>query len=807
MWSCKRLAALTTALFVLPTCVRADDLVSLSDVWVIPPSVQGHLKNAAEFLASEASKRSRGGNWHVVNPGGSTLGEPNLIRLSIAPSSHPIHTRAEAFEIQVSETYSRTGTHVVTITGADDRGVLFGCGRLLRELKYKDGATLIQKDLHIVSSPSLPLRGHQLGYRPKTNSYDAWTPEIWERYIRDLIVFGVNAIELIPPRSDDAPTSPHFVMPQIEMMKKMSAIADKYGIDVWIWYPAMDKDYSSPATVNAALKEWGDVFRQLPRIDVVFVPGGDPGHTEPKYLMALLEKETKVLHESHPRAQMWMSPQSFDQAWMDEFYGIMKDEQPKWLSGIVFGPQNRPSLHDMRAALPKQYPIRLYPDITHSIRAQYAVNDWDVAYAITEDREVINPRPRAEANILRLTKDDSIGFITYSEGCNDDVNKFAWSAIGWDPDAKVEDFVRQYARYFIGGEIADDFAKGLLALEENWGGPLLTNESVETTLALFQGMEREATMEQRRNWRFQQALFRAYYDAYTRRRLIYETELEKRAMDALAGAKKAGALKAVEMAQAELARAEALGGTRMGEPPILRSDELRTRIFALAEALYQSIRMQLSVPLYKAIDVGRGAHLDLIDRPLNNREWLENRFGEIRAIKSEKERLVAIDGIVHWTDAAPGGFYDDLGNPSAQPHLVRGLGAEKDPEFRESSRVGFAVRKGYRMSWNTFAESVYDAPLKMQYDGLDPKREYRLRVVYAGERDDRMEQKIRLMTDDGAQIHDYMEKQLPPRPLEFAIPKASTQDGALTLVWNQTPGQGHAGRSCQVAEVWLEPVK
>src|SRR6185295_2453300 len=109
----------------------------------------------------------------------------------------------------------------------------------------------------------------------------------------------------------------------------------------------------------------------------------------------------------------------------------------------------------------------------------------------------------------------------------------------------------------------------------------------------------------------------------------------------------------------------------------------------------------------------------------------------------------------------------------------------------------FAVRKGYRMSWNTFAESVYDAPLKMQYDGLDPKREYRLRVVYAGERDDRMPQKIRLMTDDGAQIHDYMEKSLPPRPLEFAIPKSSTQDGALTLVWNQTPGQGHAGRSCQ----------
>ena len=25
------------------------------------------------------------------------------------------------------------------------------------------------------------------------------------------------------------------------------------------------------------------------------------------------------------------------------------------------------------------------------------------------------------------------GFLTYSEGCNDDVNKAVWSALGWDP--------------------------------------------------------------------------------------------------------------------------------------------------------------------------------------------------------------------------------------------------------------------------------------------------------------------------------------------------------------------------------------
>ena len=41
-----------------------------------------------------------------------------------------------------------------------------------------------------MSPATYPLRGHQLGYRPKTNSYDAWTPAMWEQYVRDLVVFG-----------------------------------------------------------------------------------------------------------------------------------------------------------------------------------------------------------------------------------------------------------------------------------------------------------------------------------------------------------------------------------------------------------------------------------------------------------------------------------------------------------------------------------------------------------------------------------------------------------------------------------------
>ena len=81
----------------------------------------------------------------------------------------------------------------------------------------------------------------------------------------------------------------------------------------------------------------------------------------------------------------------------------------------------------------------------------------------------------------------------------------------------------------------------------------------------------------------------------------------------------------------------------------LVAKDWHARIFELAEALYQSIGMQLSVPKYKAIAVDRGANLDTLDFPLNNRSWLKARFRELRKLSGEPERLRGIDEILQWT--------------------------------------------------------------------------------------------------------------------------------------------------------------
>jgi hypothetical protein len=570
----------------------------------------------------------------------------------------------------------------------------------------------------------------------------------------------------------------------------MSRLAGEYGQDVWIWYPALDKDYGDPKQVEFALAEWAGVFRKLPRIDAIFVPGGDPGHTQPKHLMALLERQTASLRKYHPNAQMWVSPQGFTKAWMDEFYQILKAE-PAWLTGVVFGPQVRDSLPILRASVPKRYRIRRYPDITHSLRSQYPVPDWDIAHALTSQREQINPRPLDQAVIFRALLPYATDFITYSEGPNDDVNKFVWSGLGWDPKTDVLQILREYSRYFIGPRYTDSFAQGLLALERNWRGPLAANASVYTTLEQFQAMERAAAPRDLLNWRFQQALYRAYYDAHVRSRLLHETAVEERALERLR------AIRRGESRQA-IAEAERI----LGEAQTRPAPEWRLRVYTLAEALFQSIRQQLSVERYRAIAVGRGATLDSFETPLNNTGWLLARLAEAAALGSEDERLAAIHRSVRWTDPGPGGYYDDLGNPSQQPHLVRGLPYEEDPQRFKSTLTGFGYRPDWRLSWMTHAESFWETPLRMRYTGLDPAAQYRVRVVYAGDVFS-MTTLIRLTANETLEIHPPLKKEMPIAPVEFDVPVEATRGGELTLTFSAPPGMGGAGRGNQVAEVWL----
>ncbi len=495
----RRASLAAFALVLVPLDAAAGEpMLDVTKAVVVTPTTPGAREQlAVRMLVEEIEKRS-GVRWEVQAKWPADGVPVVLVGLSADAKQLAEQHGVEAPPAgkQAKERYrlvttAKGKTPVVWVLGDDSRGVLFGVGRLLRELRMRKQSVTFPPKLSIDTAPQTPLRGHQIGYRPKTNSYDAWTVAMWEQYIRDLAVFGCNAVELIPPRSDDDADSPHFPLPPLRMMTEVSKLADAYGLDVWIWYPALDADYADPKTVEFALKEWGEVFRSLPRVDAVFVPGGDPGHTPPKVLFALLEKQTANLQKYHPKAGMWVSPQGFTTPWMDEFFALLREE-PKWLTGVAHGPQIRVDFADFRKAVPKRYPIRDYPDITHSRHCQYPVPDWDLAFALIQGREITNPRPNAMYTIYRRTRPHVDGFITYSEGCHDDVNKCIWSALGWNADASVPLILLEYARYFIHPDFEGRFAGGLMSLEFSWREPILESRLIDENIAAFRAMERDA---------------------------------------------------------------------------------------------------------------------------------------------------------------------------------------------------------------------------------------------------------------------------------------------------------------------------
>jgi hypothetical protein len=744
-------------------------------------------QKAAQVLVEEVAKRTRL-TWTIVTeaPVGATL-------IALDHRTDVTGAEADGYQLQtVSE-----GAHTeIRIVGNSARGLLFGVGHLLRHLEMMGGEVSLPNALNLTTQPHYALRGHQLGYRDKTNAYDGWDLPQWDQYMRELALFGTNAIELIPPRSDDRLDSVHFPLPPLEMMVGMSALADSYALDVWIWWPALDDDYARREMVEFALAEWEAIFCQLPRIDAILVPGGDPGNTRPRDLLPMLAQQTTSLHRYHPQAQMWISAQGFRGEWMEEFVNLLHSEAPTWLTGVVYGPWVHMTPASFRRLIPPQYPIRSYPDITHSTDCQYPVPEWDIAYALTEGRETINPRPRDQATIFQQMGESVIGFLTYSEGCNDDVNKFIWSALGWDRQSDPFDALCHYSRLFIGCEYANSFARGLMALEQNWVGPLATNTGVLATLHQFQAMERGASPAVLQNWRFQMALYRAYYDAYVRSRLLYEMGLEERANDTLRRAAELGALRALDLAEATLNEAV--------ERPVAR--DWRTRLFQLAEALFQSIHMQLSVSLYAGQHETRGANLDGADYPLNDRPWLKDQFAHIRTLPDEVARLAAIDAIVNWGNPGPGGYYLDLSNAYNCPHLVDRLPYADDPGFYRSPHRRFPYwkdKRPFRRAWRAYTGCLADFPLRLHFPNLDAEAAYRVRVVYS---DTEEGEKLRLVASTSSsevEVHDFLVKTLPPQPLEFAIPRAATAGGALTLALYRERGLGGLGAGHEISEIWI----
>lgn len=184
------------------------------------------------------------------------------------------------------------------------------------------------------------MRGHQYTAAHHDSMFRTW--DEFDVFTKDNVVFGTNQIELA-----------HFSKPgqQIDVasLVEYSKRLDQDGVNVSFWW-SLDLFTTNKSAVETA-------WREMPRIDSVFFPGGDGG----TLVWPDIESAAEILHTHHPSATVWVSAQEFSDAQLTSFFKTIDTPAVRaYLHGVVVGPHWSIPTTEIVKRMPKGYPLRQY---------------------------------------------------------------------------------------------------------------------------------------------------------------------------------------------------------------------------------------------------------------------------------------------------------------------------------------------------------------------------------------------------------------------------------------------------------------
>ncbi len=344
--------------------------------------------------------------------------------------------------------------------------------------------------------------------------------------------------------------------------------------------------------------------------------------------------------------------------------------------------------------------------------------------------------------------------------------------MAWDTKNDVGNVMLEYCNFFFGTKVATGAAEGIFALEQNWVGPITGNPVIQNTLNHWEKLEAE-NPQLADNWRWQQLVMRANYDAFVQQRLAYEKGLENEAYKILSTAKTVGARKAMEDALEVLKKAET--------EPVAQG--LKQKVVQYCDDLFHSVGLQTSVPLHHAKNYERGAILDFIDYPLNNRWWLEDEFKKVDKIKLEEGKVARLDFIRTYENPGEGSFYDNISSADAK-HVTSETDDAIDYLWEDD---GFSRKR--------LSTQLFQFRPELEYNELDPNSDYLIRVAGFGEA---------LLRANGERLKPTKYEKGYEQFKEFPLSKDLIKDGKLNITFDK-PNEEHLNWRMQsrVTDVWV----
>ena len=429
----------------------------------------------------------------------------------------------------------------IEIAGNDERGLLYGLGRLLHTSRFSTegfspGAWRGR------SVPACAVRGVYFATH-FNNFYEAAPIEDVEAYIEDLALWGVNSIVFEFPQWQYESFDDPAAHKNINRIREMMRVARKVGMHVGLLEAENQGFKSAPSELRNVLfpDEWGrrghlgillcpskpagrayllDLWNRLldefrdPGIDtVVYWPYDEGGcgcdqcwPWGARGYLQLSQAISGVARQKFPECKFILSTWMYDTPPAGEWEGLTKAlSKDKHLVDYILADAHESfPCYPLDKHVPGGLPLLNFPEIS-----MWGMAPWGGYGA--------NPLPTRLQLLWNQVAGRVAGGFPYSEGIYEDINKVIESQFYWDPKQPARKTVKEYAAAYFSPDVAQDAAEAVEIFEMNHQrgtdgrfdrAPVETERAFE----LIAGADAKLTPQARQSWRWRLLYLRAVVD-------------------------------------------------------------------------------------------------------------------------------------------------------------------------------------------------------------------------------------------------------------------------------------------------------
>lgn len=384
----------------------------------------------------------------------------------------------------------------VRVVGGDERGLLYGVGRMLRAARYGRGM-FRPDDWTGISRPQKPVRIIYFASHFHNYYHDAPISEICD-YIRDLALYGYNTVAVWFDMHHFKGINDPAAQRMIRRLRRILQAANDVGLGGMLTLLANEAYANSPKALRGQwtaghdgyflapgghyrvelcpnkpggseliLKWREEVFKAFAGIKIDYVvlwPYDQGGCTCSKCapwgcngFLKIARPVAGLVRRYFPNCRIILSAWYFDKFIAGEWEGLDKafrSGKPfmDYILADDYG--ERYPEYPLKHGVPGGVPLLNFPEIS-----MWSMLPWGGFGA--------NPMPTHLQALWSTSAKKLSGGMPYSEGIFEDINKFICSRFYWQADTRATEAVREYASYYFCPRAAANVVQAIAILETN----------------------------------------------------------------------------------------------------------------------------------------------------------------------------------------------------------------------------------------------------------------------------------------------------------------------------------------------------